>query len=59
MIFIIATILNLTFHQVEKIEAEKLKAVGLRNKVAALEEVRDIYSYIPPSEQRISYAWEA
>lgn len=26
--------------QVERIEAEKLKAVGLRNKVAALEEVR-------------------
>lgn len=26
--------------QVERIEAEKLKAVGLRNRVAALEEVR-------------------
>eukprot|EP00955_Chlamydomonas_euryale_P089121 364439-Chlamydomonas_euryale.AAC.5 len=27
--------------QVERIEAEKLKAVGLRNRVAALEEVRE------------------
>lgn len=27
-------------HQVERIEAEKLRAVGLRNRVAALHEVR-------------------
>ena len=34
-------------HQVDKIEAEKLKAVGLRNKVAALEEVSAFHALMP------------
>ena len=44
------------YAQVDRIEAEKLKAVGLRNRVAALEEVRSDsalpalgHPYYPPS----------